>query len=870
MARSYYMSKIVPYYVKRLTEYFEYRASQGLGVPESPVIAGAASTTCIADDTGIAKPMLDSVPELRECILNWGAKIGFSPSRCHAAGYGSTFAAAQKYKEKIRIYLTGLKQEGKKIPENPRRSGYPDWERIARESDLSVAAFAQDSTAKKLVQEAVADIGLELYHENNCLAPITYGDLLREGSDWRKKELEGKPREAQQLSNTRTHLRCFMRLAGKLHRGVEFAEEDPVGHEMLEGFRSTVQAITAQIKNKDTRRKFSGEIPRWQVYYSQMARSKGLPPKFAAALMTALLSADMNAGQLAREAEVDEWKVYTWLRAEKTPSFESFPDVRRLEDTLALAPDTLLSRIILTRPRRIPSDAYPESITIDGEQIKVRGNWRLKSLLTCLLPDDFCEREPEERSEIVQWLAENLVISGTEWSRWLRALVDHPFKLKETPLLKEELDGLISLKRAKLVPVGMRRSGSWSEASARMFRDTFLRFMRFLALPSNEGNPLAGGAGLDPSQLTMALLICDKFVDGWVRWMANRRRKSKPSVDNIKGADSGESYAGSDLQFVIGVAWLFHPETGWLTQNPEIARHLRPVPGYIDEALIGRALSDWGAVCSEAFTKYGVLIRQLEEVVEEQRDPFEPILPLLDLDHPHYQNPIPALRRFTQNIIKDMPDGSVAPLLAAIHLRNYLIARILIITALRSRNIRELTYKEDNTGQLRRRGEEWVIVIPWQSFKNKDSSFFGTRKKKHDYVKVLKDKDGLYGWIDMYLSVYRPQILKDKKTDIFFAAWKNNPLLTEGTLYMIYRRLTMRYLSYNKYRGEGIPGVMPHGPHAVRDIIATFVLQQTGSYDHAAYAIGDAAQTVREHYGRFMPKDKVRLVDKLIDDAWDS
>ena len=37
-----------------------------------------------------------------------------------------------------------------------------------------------------------------------------------------------------------------------------------------------------------------------------------------------------------------------------------------------------------------------------------------------------------------------------------------------------------------------------------------------------------------------------------------------------------------------------------------------------------------------------------------------------------------------------------------------------------------------------------------------------------------------------------------------------------------------------------------HGPHNVRDVLATHILKKTGSYEQASYAIQDTADTVRQ------------------------
>lgn len=46
----------------------------------------------------------------------------------------------------------------------------------------------------------------------------------------------------------------------------------------------------------------------------------------------------------------------------------------------------------------------------------------------------------------------------------------------------------------------------------------------------------------------------------------------------------------------------------------------------------------------------------------------------------------------------------------------------------------------------------------------------------------------------------------------------------------------------------GLKGLLPHGPHNVRDVLATHILNQTGSYEQASYAIQDTPEMIQEHY----------------------
>ena len=49
--------------------------------------------------------------------------------------------------------------------------------------------------------------------------------------------------------------------------------------------------------------------------------------------------------------------------------------------------------------------------------------------------------------------------------------------------------------------------------------------------------------------------------------------------------------------------------------------------------------------------------------------------------------------------------------------------------------------------------------------------------------------------------------------------------------------------------GRGaITGLLPRGPHNVRDVLATHILKKTGFYEQASYAIQDTPDVVAKHY----------------------
>lgn len=68
------------------------------------------------------------------------------------------------------------------------------------------------------------------------------------------------------------------------------------------------------------------------------------------------------------------------------------------------------------------------------------------------------------------------------------------------------------------------------------------------------------------------------------------------------------------------------------------------------------------------------------------------------------------------------------------------------------------------------------------------------------------------------------------------------------TFYEAWRLAIQRYGIFNPYTGRGaVRGLLPHGPHNVRDVLATHILKMTGSYEQASYAIQDTPEIVAQH-----------------------
>jgi hypothetical protein len=93
----------------------------------------------------------------------------------------------------------------------------------------------------------------------------------------------------------------------------------------------------------------------------------------------------------------------------------------------------------------------------------------------------------------------------------------------------------------------------------------------------------------------------------------------------------------------------------------------------------------------------------------------------------------------------------------------------------------------------------------------------------------------------------------------------------QNTFYEAWRLIIQRYGIYNPYTGRGaIKGLLPLGPHNVRNVLATHILKKTGSFEQASYAIQDTPDMVAKHYGRFLPQDKAALAARILNQVWEA
>lgn len=297
----------------------------------------------------------------------------------------------------------------------------------------------------------------------------------------------------------------------------------------------------------------------------------------------------------------------------------------------------------------------------------------------------------------------------------------------------------------------------------------------------------------------------------------------------------------------------------------------------VSEEDIAAARADWEMTCERCHLHGLARIKEIERVAKIHRDPFEAIL--------EADEPLAEYRKIADEIARRLPNPRRYPKAVAESVRSFLMIRIALHTGLRQRNLRELmlcprgaTPQTDRAMVDQRRGElrwnaregAWEVYIPAAAFKNATSSFFAGRP----FRLLLPDLAGLYDHLEAYLDRHRAVLLgrfADPGTLFVKSATvrSRTAAYDSKTFYEAWRLAIQRYGIFNPYTRQGaIKDLLPHGPHNVRDVLATHILKLTGSYEQASYAIQDTPEVVAKHYGRFLPQDKASLAAQVLNKVW--
>lgn len=763
--------------------------------------------------------------------------------------------------ERLRAYLHSLIADCQ-LP--PRSGGRPDWSEIAQGCGIAVDAL----------ERAGGILGPGLDAITRFVGPRA------------TKRKQGRKRDIRRDQKANPRPRRHRSPSGKSKPKPSAAPETHDRNASKPTVSAAAPASAALHRKRGVKPKPIVEFPEplWIIWEE--------PEAFADALKLHMERHGDSCWQLRRaivraDESFDHKTFVSWLKGKKAPrSVASFEILGRIEKRYRLPEGYFKAK--LAHPARAATGHRPTDITPSERR---RLAWHL--------PDDFDRRSPKEREEILEWVRRVIVSGGTDYRRFqalalrnryavrFRGILDGPsyrgaasrlddivdvdedlIDATDTAIdapkrLWKEMAQLLDFKTATLTAFGYQRVGVWGEETAAQKVEHFGLLFGALAAPPKSA---IRGLGIPGASLTFAMLVFPSVWDWYLRWRERRRG----------------FYTAWEVDMLRIALALTRVETGWLRQQPELSEHLAPIPGLVSEDQIVAARANWNEACDICHKHCTGRVKEIQRVAKVHRDPFEPIMPILEAD-----SPVGEYRKIADEIIRTMPDERRYPSAAAEAVRSFLLIRFGLHTGLRQKNLRQMLVcpkgklptserqlADMKVGELRwsERDHGWEVFIPSVAFKNANSSYFGDKP----FRLILQNIGNLYWYIDAYVERHRARLLRDApdpgtffvktiKVTSISAAYDQN------TFFEAWRLIIQRYGIYNPYTGRGvIKGLLPHGPHNIRDVLATHILKKTGSYEQASYAIQDTPEMVAKHYGRFLPQDKAALAARILNQVWEA
>lgn len=305
--------------------------------------------------------------------------------------------------------------------------------------------------------------------------------------------------------------------------------------------------------------------------------------------------------------------------------------------------------------------------------------------------------------------------------------------------------------------------------SARAYWPRVCSFLGYLQLPKSHG-----GYGLKPTDAqTLAWFCIPEALNGYLTFLTER--------------SGGLRHTGHAV-FCGFVAALTNSQRGFLARSPELVDRLPT------DAVRGRS---WPDLCRAAIQ---TALFWKASSTDVSRNPVSPIQSLLDQEEP-LLDIFKAMTKLRDRAVH-APAGSVAEALAR---RDEVLLGLLASNPLRKKNIIELTYRADNSGNIYcTAAGEWRIRLKSSAFKN-------GKRRRHDASRSRPYDVRVASWLDElisdYVKYFRP-VLATEDVDNFFLTKNGNPLYDLSGVVL---RLTR----------ELIPGSGGFGPHAFRHLVAT-------------------------------------------------
>lgn len=776
---------------------------------------------------------------------------------------------------------------GTPLPVDPERPDQPCDRSIAALVDPDGPALTHSVVYKRRRDHHVAKFGLEKVITEKRF------DTVGAFREWSGESVDEKGRVFWS-ANCKS---SFKRLLA----AYELEEADSV-RPLLEDDETTLCAKAVAAGRK---RKAAGEanlrsdvrkIRRMLIEYASSVGNLPVDPREA--LAVAIDRSGKSRDQVAREAGVPAATLTNYINGANPISKLHRDKLERIDQAVG-AGGLLAPRLKVSK----------KTIYRDGSEFLRNLPHRVRRHLTdedLRLGDDHLAMRAEEIRTKVE--CQDRPFSRAQRNR-RKFWMDVPPAPHDCPIF-EEADLIVQHKQDIDPDLLRRTNGTWENDTAEIFRSCVCSFARYAFLARDKG-----GLGLSADRISFALLLNRKVFLAYLNF-----RTTLP-VDPDEEVPLLPILTAFDLNFVHHVRTLTHPQYGFITQRPDLFLDRIEVDDVplgdcysldsirirkfefeeLGEAASGdkyatkpKIFEDLGSICPASLRagaeddwlrfivdlngRLGSIHAYLGEMVDKSRDPFEPILEIVDAP-----KPLNYVTEIINRAYDDLPDIETQPYLHAIAVRNLLIFLLLCVTCLRSLNLRSLLYKAEGGGQIvldeAKDGDTPLglrLHIPWEKFKNRrQKRFFGTADTKRDYERYCHDWWSIAHLFEHYVENCLPLLVDRARRrgdgtvyELLFPD-SQGKMMGYDALGEIVRDFTRRYWVTDKVTGRPVEGRMAFGPHAIRDIIATHIVRTAKDeprWERAADLLQTSVMMVKQRYARQLNEERAAQSDHIFDE----
>lgn len=625
--------------------------------------------------------------------------------------------------------------------------------------------------------------------------PLTYETLLQN----LQQQLQLDQINKQTAANRASALRLFLRTN-------HLTEQDVVGLEMRSEFSLATQKLSEQLQAEDRPGRTITNILSMLRRFREMVVAEDKMRAAAADAASPFLQAlrSLMEGQavkrVAKQADISHDMMFGWLKG-KEPRASNAKFIHRLESFFGIERGSLA--------------------VLAG----IHGDKRPSPTVGVAPPSEYRERLKQIKGERLLLTAPPDSPLRRQWAHLIG------YKIAAIPLLKRSAKG-----RWTVAPLQVHREtetswyrylGGLEVPSAHPNWSLIASYLGWMALPSD-----AGGLAMPQEELqTLAWLAVPEFVERYVEWRKKR---------------TGGIVSKATATFFGILAWMTHPEKGYLTQQPHLQKTL---PARYQDI-------EWREFCGQQFHHCAQLKEVYSAEIRPSRDPFQAIRPILDLPQP-----MDAIVDMIQRMRADRPTGGAA-CREATWSRNLLLIKLLVSNPLRMRNLASLRWTSKNRdgahpqnecSLYQRSDKSWWIFVPKPLLKNRRGLVV------QDYDAPVHEN--VWPDLERYLFRHRAALMSSP-TDLVLLTDKTDKGERHkefSTMSHTVKRLTKRYL-------WKCPGI---GTHAFRHLVASAILKSPqGSTKTAALVLNDKESTIEAHYAGLRSGDGAMRMGELLADSF--